>query len=111
MAILPALPALPHLPAPAKVTAGAVLQLGTNTAVGACAVLSGLVEPDTIKALAKVIYSVLTPSFLFVSVIKTVSTYGFSPVLAMMPIAAVTQVCRWCRSCWYGDSGCCSAAA
>jgi len=38
------------------------------------------------------VYAVFTPAFLFVQVIRTVSTYGFSPTLLAMPVAAAAQV-------------------
>ncbi len=93
----PAARAIPAAVLPAatpaiKVTVGAVAQLAVNTALGASAVLTGLVDQATIKALARVVYAVFTPAFLFVAVIRTVSTYGFSRALLAMPFAAVAQI-------------------
>ena len=72
--------------------AGAVTQLVATTTLGAATVRVGIVSPDQIRALAKVIYSLFLPCYLFCSVIRTVSTYGVSPSLAAMPVAAAAQV-------------------
>ncbi|GMH91758.1 hypothetical protein TrVE_jg2860 [Triparma verrucosa] len=84
--------ALPSVSPAAKVTFTAVGQLFVNTSVGSTAVLSGLINSVDIKALARIVYAVLTPSFLFSSTLHTLSKYGFSPDLLCMPFCAALQV-------------------
>ena len=71
---------------------GAVKQLFITTALGAATVLSGAIEPASISALSKIVYNLFLPSFLFCSVIKTVTTYGVSPQLLLMPLFATLQI-------------------
>ena len=71
---------------------GAVKQLFITIALGAATVLSGAIEPASISALSKIVYNLFLPSFLFCSVIKTVTTYGVSPQLLLMPLFATLQI-------------------
>ena len=87
---LPGLSAIP--PGVFGMSIGAVQQLCVTTAVGAATVLSGAIEPSSINALAKVVYNLFLPSFLFCSVIKTVTAYGLSPQFAVMPLVAASQI-------------------
>ena len=70
---------------------GAVGQLVVTTTVGALTVKRGIVTPE-INALARVIYNLFLPCFLFCSVLTTVTTYGLQPSLALMPVAAAAQI-------------------
>eukprot|EP00629_Pelagomonadales_sp_RCC1024_P011749 CAMPEP_0119269696 /NCGR_PEP_ID=MMETSP1329-20130426/6999_1 /TAXON_ID=114041 /ORGANISM="Genus nov. species nov., Strain RCC1024" /LENGTH=393 /DNA_ID=CAMNT_0007269697 /DNA_START=127 /DNA_END=1305 /DNA_ORIENTATION=- len=75
------------------VAAGAVSRLVVTTGVGAATVKGGLITPDQINALAKVVYNFFLPCFLFCAVVRTVASYGLSPeLLLLMPAAAVAQI-------------------
>ena len=71
---------------------GAVGQLVVTTTVGALTVKRGIVTPEQINAIARVIYNLFLPCFLFCSVLTTVTTYGLQPSLALMPVAAAAQI-------------------
>jgi len=75
-----------------RAAVGAVGQLVVTTAVGALTVKQGVVTPDQITALARVIYNLFLPCFLFCSVVKTVTTYGLEPTLLLMPVFAAAQI-------------------
>ena len=75
-----------------RAAVGAVGQLVVTTAVGALTVKKGVVTPDQITALARVIYNLFLPCFLFCSVVKTVTTYGLEPTLLLMPVFAAAQI-------------------
>ena len=93
-ALVPASPI--NIPLPSMgvfgASVGAVTQLCVTTALGAATVISGAIEPSSISALAKVVYNLFLPSFLFCSVIKTVTTYGISPQFLLMPLFAGLQI-------------------
>lgn len=71
---------------------GAVSRLVVTTTVGAATVKAGIVTPPQISALAKMVYNLFLPCFLFCSVIRTVAAYGATPALLAMPFAAGCQV-------------------
>ena len=72
--------------------AGAVTSLVVTTAIGAQTVRSGVISPESISALGKIVYGCFLPAFMATSVIHTVTAYGVQPELLAMPFAAAAQI-------------------
>jgi len=72
--------------------AGAVTSLVVTTAIGAQTVRSGVISPESISALARIVYGCFLPAFMATSVIHTVTAYGVQPELLAMPFVAAAQI-------------------
>jgi predicted permease len=73
-------------------SAAAVAELAVSAGIGFAVVQSELLDQSAISSLAKVVYNLLLPVFLFTSVLRTVTTYGLSAGMLALPLVGIAQI-------------------